>query len=86
MGKRVSIAVCLTLGVSFALGVGCSSIPDSRKTLPAGYDGGGADSGSSGGLERLLRRCSWRLRVGEQNGVLQTTPHDAPDQLPHAIP
>ena len=37
MGKRVSIAVCLTLGVSFALGVGCSSIPDSRKTLPAGY-------------------------------------------------
>jgi hypothetical protein len=53
MGKRVSIAVCLTLGVSFALAVGCSSIPDSRKILPAGYEAGtgegGADSGTGTG-------------------------------------
>jgi len=48
MTKRLSIAVCLTLGLGFVLGVGCTSIPDSRHTI--GVDlGADAASGGTGG-------------------------------------
>ncbi len=53
MAKRVSLAVCLTLGVAFVIGAGCSSIPDHRKILSAtGPDGSttSPDGGATGGV------------------------------------
>ncbi|HVW25080.1 MAG TPA: hypothetical protein VHC69_06890 [Polyangiaceae bacterium] len=52
MAKRVSIAVCLTLGAAFVVGAGCSSIPDHREILSSSPDGGGTlpDGGQAGGF------------------------------------
>ncbi|HEX4341403.1 MAG TPA: hypothetical protein VH062_36090 [Polyangiaceae bacterium] len=51
MAKRV-IAVCLSLGALFAIGAGCSSIPDHRTVLSNNPDGGGEtpDGGATGGV------------------------------------
>ncbi|HEX3596705.1 MAG TPA: hypothetical protein VHU80_16455 [Polyangiaceae bacterium] len=52
MANRVSIAVCLTFGAAFAIGAGCSSIPDHRPVVGEnGPDAGETpDGGQTGGV------------------------------------
>jgi hypothetical protein len=51
MAKRVSLAISLTLIAGFVVGAGCSSIPDHRKVIGSGMDGGGDGGGSVDGGE-----------------------------------